>query len=72
MGEVKTMTSQQRFSGTVLTFWPAGLLAAFAVMNWDQTSVLFTTGVGQLLLVIGGGLQLLGYFTIRRILDIEI
>jgi tight adherence protein B len=71
-GEVKTMTSQQRFSGTVLTFWPLGLLAVFAVMNWDQTSLLFTTTMGQVLLLIGAGLQLLGYFTIRRILDIEI
>jgi tight adherence protein B len=71
-GEVRTMTSQQRFSGTVLTFWPLGLLAVFAVMNWDQTSLLFTTTLGQVLLLVGGGMQLLGYFTIRRILDIEI
>jgi len=71
-GEVKTMTAQQRFSGTVLTFWPIGLLGLFAVMNWDQTSLLFTTTVGQVLLLIGGSLQLLGYFTIRRILDIEV
>jgi len=41
-------------------------------MNWDQTSLLFTTTMGQVLLLIGGSLQLLGYFTIRRILDIEI
>jgi Flp pilus assembly protein TadB len=41
-------------------------------MNWDQTSLLFTTTMGQVLLLIGAGLQLLGYFTIRRILDIEI
>ncbi|MEX2225218.1 MAG: type II secretion system F family protein [Dehalococcoidia bacterium] len=72
VGEVKTMTSQQRFSGTVLTFWPVGLLGLFALMNWDQTSLLFTTGAGQMLLLVGGGLQLLGYLTIRRILDIEI
>jgi tight adherence protein B len=71
-GEVKTMTAQQRFSGTVLTFWPLGLLALFSLMNWDQTSLLFTTTVGQVLLIVGGGLQLLGYLTIRRILDIEI
>ena len=71
-GEVKTMTAQQRFSGTVLTFWPLGLLALFALLNWDQTSLLFTTTIGQVLLIIGGGLQLLGYYTIRRILDVEI
>lgn len=71
-GEVKTMTAQQRFSGTVLTFWPLGLLALFLVLNWDQTSLLFTTTIGQVLIIIGGALQLLGYVTIRRILDIDI
>ena len=71
-GEVKTMTSQQRFSGTVLTFWPLGLLAMFSLLNWDQTSLLFTTSAGQIALLVGGGLQLLGYFSIRRILAIDI
>lgn len=71
-GEVKTMTSQQRFSGTVLTLWPILLLGLFSFFNWSQTSVLFTTNAGLVLLAIGGTLQLLGYYTIRRILDIEI
>ena len=71
-GEVRTMTSQQRFSGTVMTFWPAGLLALFALINWGQTKVLFTTPAGLTLLGIGIGLQFLGFFTIRRILDVEI
>jgi tight adherence protein B len=71
-GEVKTMTSQQRFTGTVLTFWPLGLLGLFSLINWHQTSVLFTTGIGLTLLAIGGVMQLMGYFTIRRILDIDI
>jgi Flp pilus assembly protein TadB len=34
--------------------------------------VLFTTGIGLTLLAIGGVMQLLGYFAIRRILDIDI
>ncbi len=71
-GEVRTMTSQQRFSGTVLTFWPLLLLGAFALFNWHQTSVLFTTNIGLILLAAGGVMQVLGYYTIRRILDIEI
>jgi tight adherence protein B len=71
-GEVRTMTAQQRFTGTVLTFWPLGLLGLFCLINWHQTSVLFTTGIGLGLLAIGGVMQLLGYFTIHRILDIDI
>jgi tight adherence protein B len=71
-GEVRTMTSQQRFTGTVLTLWPLGLLGLFCLINWSQTSLLFTTGAGLALLGAGGVMQLLGYFTIRRILDIDI
>jgi tight adherence protein B len=71
-GEVKTMTAQQRFSGTVLTFWPMLLLALFAMFNWKQTSLLFRTNAGLILITVGGVLQLLGYYTIRRILDIDI
>jgi tight adherence protein B len=72
VGEVRTMTSQQRFSGTVLTFWPLLLLAIFAAVNWKQTSLLFTTNIGLVLISIGAVMQLLGYFTIRRILDVDI
>jgi len=71
-GEVKTMTSQQRFSGMVLTFWPLLLLAVFSLANWSQTSLLFTTNIGLVLVTVGAVLQVLGYYTIRRILDIDI
>lgn len=71
-GEVRTMTAQQRFTGTVLTLWPLGLLGLFCLINWHQTSLLFTTGIGLGLLTVGGVMQLLGYFTIHRILDIDI
>ena len=66
------MTSQQRFSGMVLTAWPLILLAVFALLNWEQTSLLFTTGIGLVMLGIGAGLQVLGYLTISRILNIEV
>jgi tight adherence protein B len=72
MGEVKTMTAQQRFSGLVLALWPVLLLAVFCVVNWPQTSLLFTTNSGLLLIAIGAGLQFLGFVTIRRILDVDI
>jgi tight adherence protein B len=71
-GEVRTMTSQQRFSGLVLAFWPLLLLAAFCVLNWPQTSLLFTTNAGLLLIALGAGLQFLGFVTIQRILSVDI
>lgn len=72
LGEVRTMTAQQRFSGTVLVFWPLLLLGIFCLVNWEQTSLLFTTGLGQTLLAIGIGLQMVGYYAIQRILDVEV
>lgn len=72
VGEVKTMTSQQRFSGVVLSLWPVALLAAFSLFNWEQTSLLFTTNIGLVLLTVAGVLQVTGYYVIRRILDIDI
>jgi tight adherence protein B len=72
MGEVKTMTSQQRFSGLVLALWPVLLLGAFCLLNWDQTSLLFTTTAGLMMLAIGAGLQFMGFVTIRRILSVEV
>ena len=43
-----------------------------ALFNWTQTSLLFTTNVGLLLLAIAATLQLVGYYAIGRILDIDI
>jgi tight adherence protein B len=72
IGEVRTMTSQQRFSGMVLAAWPAVLLGVFSLMNWDHMSILFTTTAGLILLTMGGIGQILGFLTIRKILDIDI
>jgi tight adherence protein B len=72
VGEVRTMTAQQRFSGMVLCVWPMLLLAIFCLVNWEQTSLLFTTSAGLSLIGLGFVLQVLGFFTINRILDIEV
>jgi Flp pilus assembly protein TadB len=48
------------------------LLAIFCLVNWEQTSLLFTTSAGLSLIGLGFVLQVLGFFTINRILDIEV
>jgi len=72
VGEVRTMTAQQRFSGIVLAVWPMLLLGVFALLNWHQTSLLFTTTVGVTLLGIALGLEFLGYLAIRKILSVNL
>ncbi len=71
-GEIRTLTAQQRLTGTILSVYPAVLAGLFYLINPKWMSVLFTDGLGQVLLAIGLFLQFLGFLTIRRILDIPI
>jgi tight adherence protein B len=71
-GEIRTLTAQQRFAGSVLSVWPVALGVVFFLLNPDLMSNLWTTPVGLALLVGAGVLQVLGFLTIRRISAIEI
>jgi tight adherence protein B len=71
-GEIRTLTAQQRFAGTVLSIWPIFLGIIFFLVNPDLMSNLWTTPVGIVLLVSAAFLQLLGFLTIRRIIAIDI
>jgi tight adherence protein B len=71
-GEIKTMTSQQRLAGWILSLWPAGLGLLFFAINPSMMSIMWSTGLGIVLLVIWAVLNILGIVTIRRILDIDI
>jgi tight adherence protein B len=71
-GEVRVFTAQQRLVAWVLSLWPIVLAGIFFLMNPGLMSNLWTEPVGIVLLVVAGVLQLLGFFTIRRIVAIEI
>jgi tight adherence protein B len=71
-GEVRVLTAQMRFAAWVLSLWPVALAGIFFLLNPDLMSNLWTEAAGIVLLVIAGVLQVLGFFTIRRIVAIEI
>jgi tight adherence protein B len=71
-GEVRVLTAQMRFAAWVLSLWPLVLAGIFWLLNPSLMSNLWTEGAGIVMLVIAGLLQLLGFFTIRRIVSIEI
>src|SRR5207302_1377754 len=71
-GEIKTLTSQQRLTGWVLSLWPMGLFLLFFLVNHTRMALMWQTPLGVVLLVIFVILNLLGFFTIQRILDIDI
>ncbi|HUF52956.1 MAG TPA: type II secretion system F family protein [Dehalococcoidia bacterium] len=70
--EIRALTASQRFTGTILSFYPLLLAALLFVIQPDLMSVLWENEVGRVLLVIAGVLMGLGIFTMRRILRLEV
>jgi tight adherence protein B len=71
-GHVKGLTAEGRLSGVVLLALPPGLLAFLAFSNYGYISVLFTTPVGNKMLIITAVLQLLGALSIKKIVAIKV
>jgi tight adherence protein B len=71
-GEIKSKTASQRMSGLILSAWPAALGLLFFAINPSMMSLMWTTTPGVVLLVIWLTLNLLGFFTMRRVLAIDI
>lgn len=71
-GEITTLTSQQRMTGIVIGLLPLIMFGLFMVMNPDYMSVLFNTTPGRLIILAAAFMEVLGYFTIKRIIAIEV
>jgi len=71
-GEIITLTSQQRMTGIVIGGLPIFMFAVFMVMNPSYMGLLFTEMAGRAMLVSAVVLELLGVFSIKRIMAIEI
>jgi len=68
---VKTLTAQGRISGKVVGALPVLLLLAISFLNPGYVSPLFSSMMGRLMLVVGLGMELLGFLVISRIVDIK-
>lgn len=78
-GEIKTLTAQQRLSGYVVGFLPIGLLVILMIiaprfMNpmFEIPPELFGLPLGIFMLGAAGVMMMIGFFLIRRIVDIEV
>ncbi|PYR23566.1 MAG: hypothetical protein DMF98_18220 [Acidobacteria bacterium] len=71
-GEIRALTASQRFSGLILSIYPAFLAAVFFLIAPSVMKVLVTEEVGRILLAVAIGLQLIGAWTIRRILTLDV
>jgi tight adherence protein B len=71
-GHVKALTAEGRLSGVVLLALPPGLLGFLSFSNYGYISVLFTTTVGNKMLLITAALQLVGAWMIKKIVAIKV
>ena len=71
-GEINTLTAQQKMTGIVIGGLPVFMFAIFMVMNPSYESLLITETAGKAMLGVAVGLQVMGYFVMKRIMAIEI
>jgi len=71
-GEIRSLTAHQRFTAQVLSVYPVALALFFFALNPSLMSVMWTERLGQVILAIGVGLQLIGAFAIPRILSVDV
>ena len=72
MREIQVLTAQQRYSGYVLMLLPVGLAAFLMVVNPEYEMLLFTPGPTLCIPIGAVVLMVMGYFIMRRIVDIEV
>lgn len=71
-GEIRTLTSQQRMTGFVIGGIPIGLLIIFNLISPEFAGLLFTDPLGRLMLGAAGVMELLGFWVISKIVNIEV
>jgi tight adherence protein B len=69
---VKAKTAEGRFTGYILSAFPAVMFFVAATLNPEYTAVLWKTNQGLTLLGIAFGLTLLGLYVIKRITTVRV
>ena len=79
MGEIRTLTAQQRLSGYVVGFLPIGLAGFLFVAAPNFMDPMFAKPpeilglpAGVVILIFGGIMMFIGFMLIRKIVDIEV
>lgn len=71
-GEIRALTAQQRMTGFVIGGIPVALLLAFNLLSPEFASLLFTEPLGRMMLGVAAVLEVLGFWVISRIVNIEV
>ena len=70
--EISALTAQGRFSAIVLLLLPFAAGSAMYVVNHDDFVQMLHDPMGQMAMIISFVLEIIGYFVIRRIVDIDV
>jgi tight adherence protein B len=70
--EIMTLTAQERISSYVVGALPIASFVFLTMSNPKYLSVLFDQDLGHLLLAAAAALEVIGFYAIRRIIDIKI
>ncbi len=71
-GEIKTLTSQSRFSAVVISVMPIAIAVVIGFLNPQYIRTLFTTQMGIMMLIGAVILDVLGIIALKKIVNIEI
>lgn len=71
-GEIRTLTAQGRMTAIVICLLPVGVALLVSFLNPEFISTLFTTTIGQGMLILAVLMELIGIFIIRKIIEIEV
>ncbi len=69
--EVMALTAQGRATGVVLALLPVGIGMMISAANPNYLKPLFTEPIGKICMVAALSLEIVGYFVIRKIVDIK-
>ncbi len=69
--QLRVITAQGRISGYILAVLPIVLGVVIFLLNPSYMSTLFSVGIGRIMVAGAIILQILGYFWIRKIVDID-
>jgi tight adherence protein B len=72
MRQVHVYTAQGRLTMVILMLLPPIMVVLMLLMNPDFMMPLFTDSIGHFLIIVGLGLQTVGFFLIRRIIQIRV
>ena len=72
LGQLRALTAEARLSGIVLALLPVGVGSILLLLNPSYVLFLFRDPVGHYMVATALALQAIGYFWIRKIVNIEV